>query len=406
MAKNRTNKHKTRSAAKKSDETAAEPDDVAAAAATIAQNSLSNFSKKDVDKRKKDLEDELKKFIKIDAWRNYKFVNSTPLEHRLCLRYLDYANWDGFSPKTKKGVEARKEWLATNGGEMLKALNAVRNDVNIALKKVFKKWQQDELFRSEEAKNDANATEDDKEAMDLPTAEELQRCLDRSLDLKVPVHQAIAMWYVDEVLPKAGGAPNTIWCEASRRYETISNSGPGEDGDKIRWITPSTEAYAVAMLENFRNYSIALFKWGQANPGKKASCQIKKDKSAAICDEMQAKATKKNRNTIIVWTDDADTKATYGSFDTLWSRSDAGQQKNGGWDPAAIARLAELQAINKKIRGSKKSERWEKQVLELIRHHHGITSKSKDEEGKKKRRKTVEILDEDDENFVELDVED
>ena len=394
-AKSRTSKHKSRSKASSSGSVAAAP-----VPAVVAPNPV-KLSKKEIDKRKKALETELKGFIKNHGWRTYKFINSDKKEHALCLKYLDQEDWDGFDDKTPEGVEARKEWIVTNGGEMAKALNSHRNDVNTALKKVFSKWQFDE-----QARVAANSEDSTAEPMALPGVDELEKCLNRTLNLSVQCNQVIARWYVDEVLSKAAGSPNTIWCEAQRRYETISQSGPGDEDDIVKWIHPSTEAYVVMMLQNVREMSMATFRWEQAHPGKTPKIMAKKEKSPAMIKEIEAEAKKKQNGTVVVWSDDDETKKAYGKLTPKWSKSDSGRQTWGGWDKKAIKRMAELQEINKKVRGTKKSEQWERQVLDLIREYHGITCNSKDEEGKKKRRKTKFIEDSDDEDFVELDTED
>ena len=90
------------------------------------------------EQRKVEMGKELLKFIKHKAWRTCKFINSDDQEANLCCKYLDSELAHAMDP------DARQEWIATYGGEVAKALNTHRNNVNSALKEVMDEWQNEQ----------------------------------------------------------------------------------------------------------------------------------------------------------------------------------------------------------------------------------------------------------------------
>lgn len=75
---------------------------------------------------------------------------------------------------------------------------------------------------------------------------------------------------------------------------------------------------------------------------------------------------------------------------TLYTCSDSGQQRFGGWSDEGLKRFSTLTKAIKEARSTPKSLEIEKKILDTIREKAGIKSGSAAEEHKKKRRKKGE----------------
>jgi hypothetical protein len=320
-------------------------------------------------------------FIKQKAWRTTKFVDSEEQETKVSYKYLDFEDWPEMDPTSREGMGLRKEWIATYGGEVMKALNKHRSNVNSGLKDVLNDWQVDEdaLVASY-----SPGTEEGIEARELPTLDEMMGCLERKLELDQGDNNHIAMWYVDVWLPKVAGAPNTHWCEAQRWYHRISDCAP-KNTPNSKVITCGTEAYGVMFFENARNYALAYHKFCTKNKGKTPKLRIKKKKSPTEIENIEKEAAN-SKKTKLVWVDDEEDIAKYGDFKTKWSRPDSGQQRWGGWKRGGLLKVQELTGVNKKARANRRSAVWEARVLELLRQKHGITGKKISDDRRKRRK--------------------
>ena len=171
----------------------------------------------------------------------------------------------------------------------------------------------------------------------------------------------VLLWFVDCYLPMTVGTDN--WGLNVRPYHLPTDSIQDENGKSRVHVPTAGQAFALVQFENSRQRWIEIFKWRDANPGKKNPPQYSKKKP--------------------------DTH----HFKALWSDYSHGQ--GSGWDPLAYAsynaRVREIKAFREE-EAAKGSPRM-KFAKQLIRDFHEIP---KDQTGPVTRAARQQVVVEED----------
>ena len=172
--------------------------------------------------------------VKLHIFSKVKFLKTEKAQIEAA-KHLFYA-----MEMDKEGVgeDKRQEWIDTYHGMVGKAVNYCRGYVTSQMQSVAQKWH--------------------KKHGSLPTEEQFLACLNRTLPLKNEDDQALAIWYVDEFLPKSCGS-STHFPEEHRRYYPLSSKYPPNSDNAKAMMNVSTEAFAVtAAVGNLRKWQTCI----------------------------------------------------------------------------------------------------------------------------------------------------
>jgi endonuclease/exonuclease/phosphatase family metal-dependent hydrolase len=294
----------------------------------------------------------IKAGIKKDLWRGIKLAYGERQQRNaalLCLSVLNYSDYKGDSREVK---ERKNAWVDTYFTVVAREINEHRGYVSTQIRGFFLKYM--------EANNG-----------DFPSCELLLACLQRNIDLNNPVHAQVFELYWDSLLHKAAGNKHD-WPPAHSHYVRITDGAPPNSPNSL-YITPSTEAFLVAVIESNEERWKETFRQKQANPGK----------------QIAFFPTWKDNNTVPP-TQSADGKIIYVYGDEFlgkYTDPNKGQSKNPGWTKAGRDRLKALIALNKAARAKPETLALEQAFLNTLRAKYNLTCRTKEEEDRNKRRK-------------------
>jgi hypothetical protein len=208
----------------------------------------------------------------------------------------------------------------------------------------------------------------------LPTEAMLKKCLERKIDLKKDDEVAVMKWYWDDLMAMAAGNSDD-WHVDKRHYVLLSTGAPPKK-DARPYITPSTEAIALAFVENNRSKWPAIYAAKQQHP-KAKEIRVK----AKVHEGLEEFTWYRNKvNGVLLCNGE--------KYMTKYTETAAGQQDFTGWSKAGRDYNVAMKALNEKARKAKGTKKFEEAILDMIRADYGKTAASALEERNAKRRKT------------------
>ena len=298
--------------------------------------------------------DEIKKMIKNEVWRTYKFV-SNPASHKLLVQKTCFLCVPELAADTTQDQKDNIElWCDMFGNYCLQQLNNTRSYVIGQLRKaVLQKIQ--ELH--------AANLDIDKE---LPDFNLMKKITQRQINGETggaacnkEVEQFV--WYLTEILPKATANP-THWGKSKMAFTKVSQAHfPGNPG-KL-YIPSSTEAFILVVWEGYLDL------W-------KHQFQLKLKNPKADIKPPQLKAGERPT---------AEQKKLLAKCTTL----DVGQKKYGGWDGPYMAKFVQYKQATRLGREGARSLSLETMATIKIKTLFGIHDETlADYEANKKKRKS------------------
>jgi len=300
--------------------------------------------------------------VKNSSWRKIKFAHGQAQREsatRVVLSDLDMLEFKGEGPEK----EARREqWVEAYTGTVVKKFNKQRSYAQTQVSKAVTKWM-------------------DSHKGQIPNTGRLEALLKREIDPKNDDDYALMKWYWTEVLPMAAGNSHD-WAVDKRYYLTLTEGAPANAPDK-KYVPPSTEAIAVAFIENNRDKWAEIWKLKQHadyvdvkfwRPNVKLEYETDKDGKKVLAYEHQLDDTGEAviLNSPIFW----------GKFTKL----DAGQCSDSGWTVEGREKFTQWMQMNKAARARPECLEVEREFLKLLRAEKGIKAKTADEEGLRRRR--------------------
>jgi hypothetical protein len=298
---------------------------------------------------------QIKEWIRNEGWRRNKFI-TCDRQTQLMMEafFVDLNMFQG--PDKKHNTRMKEQFFEDYEREWNAQLNDARQYVQSRIKKVA--WEYME-----------------REGGNLPQVGTIFACIERKLDLNDPEKAKIAVWWGDEVLPKAT-CNATAYDDTVRHHEIISKCTINEvDWDnpppKISWIVPpGTEAFTGTLFKSCRKRWMNQYKWAQDHPGFGMNLVWKQGKTEDevkaivavtndILSKKPVKAPKKGKPKVKVIIEP--------DFEAEFTQPIVGQQKHGGWTDAGILKFKDLTKANKDARGTPEAIAWEEKLLELIR---------------------------------------
>mgnify|MGYP006958835535 CR=1 FL=1 len=198
--------------------------------------------------------DSITKTIHKEIFPTMKFVKGTGTMKKMCSHILYY----GLDTFGKMREHERVDWRERFGPYAATQLNALRNNINTAIKKEFKAL----YFR-----NNGH----------IGNVERWEACLTRELDISLPQDRLDYEFYYGTIMDKATGYPDH-WNQAHRGYMTIYKGKPPEhcklvapacpeDKDRDFYVTPETEADAMLIIKGGFDKWEAQFETARTYPG-------------------------------------------------------------------------------------------------------------------------------------------
>lgn len=290
-----------------------------------------------------------------EHWRQVKFINAEKAR-KLCRKVLESAGL--ITEKTPR--DKKLHLLDTYTDSMCVIVNGTRTYKMQRMEKPAEVWM---------------------EAHDgeLPTPEQMEACLRRSLDQKKPEDLEIFAWYMDKFLPKCVGNAK-IFAEPHRRYAIISEAAPKKTPNKP-YVTIYDEAFAVLGFENCRERWITHQKIKTLHKRKRiVPCKYKKDGTVGVENDFEV-----DGNTVRVFGDNSSGKYT---------ESDAGRKKHGAWTNVGLKRWDDLKKMAREGRQSANCKPLETAALAKVRADNGLTAQTHEHElalkNKKPKKKAKE----------------
>ncbi len=281
----------------------------------------------------------IKDVVQNKLWRACKFVCGAVNRNKVSGKVFELLQLQGTYEPTN--------WVETYGKEVNKAVNDVRGyAVGEIKKKLHDYWQE--------------------HGKKVPTIQEFANCLYRTIDPENAEQLDIFKFWWDQILD--GACANKFdWCPDHRHFLTISAAGPNPGQGRTNslldmYMNPSTEAFALLVLENYRELWVKQFEWKDKNPRKKLPPLKKKENRLAGDPEFPA---------------------------TKWTDPHGGQQVYCGWSPAGLKQYDDYKKANKVSRITTGSQTLEAACLAALREDWGTTGTAPQK--KKKARKSDEI---------------
>jgi hypothetical protein len=325
--------------------------------------------------------------IKNKTMRKIKFAHGSNKE-RHALEVLKDANLGAkFTGDSPESVAYRERWVTAYMGVCTSKLNGLRSYAQGQVSKACFKWM------------DAHNGK-------LPPLERLEAIIQRTLDPTIDEDLALMKWWVEDVLPMAAGNQYD-WSDEKKYYMTVSNGAP-PDAPKQKYVPPSTEAIAVAFIENCRVRWEKVWELKRANtfPGRtkflaNTTLDFKevtdKDGNTTKTNELayDVRAHPKKRDTV---------QLNSPAYQGKYTRTDIGQCSDSGWSKAGRKAFMRWMHHNKQARLTQNSVDLEEAVLKLMREGKGIVAQSAAEEKLRKRReKYKEGQESEEESDVEIE---
>lgn len=184
-------------------------------------------------------------------WRVCKFIISDKGSRNLAKNVITLNEWVGYIGDEPPAIKNREDFVEAFHGACLVRFNKHRTYVNGRIKTACLAWWS----------NNKNT---------LPSVKDLERCLKRTLiftDAEEDDEKKLFYWYWNDLLYKATGCKQD-WHEKHRHFMTISKAAPPDTPNRV-YITPSTEAYAVACFASNRERWLKMFAIKKAEPAYK-----------------------------------------------------------------------------------------------------------------------------------------
>ena len=214
----------------------------------------------------------------------------------------------------------------------------------------------------------------------LPDEKLIEGINNRTIDSLDENDKAIVVWWMDCMLTKADGVSQS-WPDIDRHYKTISKCKKLNQytGEEICQMTPSTEAFTVTVFENCREKWMAWYEWEKNSDNAGFALDLRQQKPSE--EQLAAMGkTKGGKPKKIVSIEENP------RFKTKFSNPACGQKMFEGWSTEGITRYIELKNKNEQARNSKLLRKMEKDFLEILRNHHGLSGNSPGEEDPTNKR--------------------
>ena len=321
---------------------------------------------KKLETRKANMNDALKKLIDdsitSQIWRKIKFIRDENQKEKLAIKV-----WNAMADNPKKNSESdRAIFISKYATYILQELNGKRTYKMQRMSSAVMRLLGIGPNRGAEAAEDDEDDGDGGDNMyitDLPTQEEMLKCLKRDIKTDDERMMAVFMWYWDVYLPLSTGSRHEF-NPSQRRYATISTCAPQNKPNKP-FITPETEAYAVLCFENSYERCLRTSQLKTKFPGMKiVPAKRKMDGTIPENDDFELRGNK---------------CYSFGpSSKGKWTLADAGQSEFGGWHKDGLDRYNELRLLAKNARQNPNCKVVEEQSLEQLRQHLQITAPNHD----------------------------
>lgn len=326
--------------------------------------------------------------IKNKTMRKIKFAHGESKE-RHALEVLKDANLGpNFMGDSPQAVANRETWVTAYTGMCTSKLNGLRNYAQGQVHKACVKWM------------------DTHNGM-LPTLDRLEAIISRTLDPNNQDDMALMQWWVENVLSMAAGNQYD-WSDDKKYYMTVSKGAP-PDAPNQKHVPPSTEAIAVAYIENCRVRWEKVWELKRANtyPGRTKFLANTTIEYKTVTDANgNCTATDKLAYEVRAHPEKADTvQLNSPEYQGKYTRTDLGQSSDSGWTRAGRKAFMRWMHHNKQARGTQNSQDLEEAVLKLMREGKGIVAQTAAEEKLRKRREKYKEgqESEDDESDVEIE---
>ena len=308
--------------------------------------------KKDVDSATSIL---LRETIKEKVWREVKFVSSTKQMTALAQATCKLSGLEGKFTDDGKLTPEGADWVRTYEGTINKMLNDHRSYCQTAMKDVCTKMMKDYKLK------------------ELPTNEEFLKIIRRDEDVDMVLFE----WWWDEYMPKACGSAK-VWNKLTKYFGLMRSHHPPACNNKV-YITPSTEAWGMLLIENCRDRWPKLMK-------------LKEKNGDRIVYYTKAAPENKPGVQYVNVKEDQD-------FVGKYTDTESGQIQFGGWSNDGLKRYKELRQLNQQARDLPTTKNLENEILETLRKKHGITAhnwedhKKNTKTGSEKKKAPEEVED-------------
>jgi hypothetical protein len=319
-----------------------------------------------VKRREANMNDAMKKeiddTISLHIWPKIKFIRDDLQKEKLAIKV-----WNAMADNPKKNSESdRAIFISKYATYIVQELNGKRT---YKMQRMGSAVMRLLGIGPNRGAEDAEDDEDDGDGgdnmyiNDLPTQEEMLKCLKRDIKTDDERLMAVFMWYWDVYLPLSTGSRHQF-NPSQRRYATISTCAPQNKPNKP-FITPETEAYAVLCFENSYERCLRTSQLKAKFPGKKiVPAKKKKDGTIPQEDDYELRGEK---------------CYSFGpSSKGKWTLADAGQSEFGGWHSDGLDRYNELRLLAKNARQHPNCKVVEEESLAQLRQHLQITAPNHD----------------------------
>jgi len=326
--------------------------------------------------------------IKNKTMRKIKFAHGES-KRRHALEVLKDANLGAkFMGDSPESEAYRDKWVTAYIGTCTSKLNGLRSYAQGQVSKACSKWM-------------------DTHNGKLPTLDRLEAIISRTLDPKNQDDLALMKWWVEDVLPMAAGNQYD-WSDEKKYYMTVSNGAP-PDAPNQKHVPPSTEAIAVAFIENCR------VRWEKVWELKRTNSFPGRTKFLANTTLDFKEVTDKDGNTTKTNELAYDIRAHPKKHDTVqlnspayqgkYTRTDLGQSSDSGWSKVGRKAFMRWMHHNKQARDTQNSADLEEAVLKLMREGKGIVAQTAAEEKLRKRREKYKEGHESEEDESDVEIE-
>lgn len=302
----------------------------------------------------------IKECVKDELWSLAKIVSGPNQREALAEKCLELLDLEDFRGDTDIARENRRGWIKAYGPIIVKHLNAHRSYVQNQIKKACNSWQAEHGGL-------------------MPSHGDLLKCLKREINPNNTGEYALFKWYWDELLTKAAGNLAN-WHTDHRHYMCISTAAPPNNAN-AKYITPSTEAFAVACCESNRTKWEALWTLKVQYPNVKDFKINTKIRMQPNGKDPVDEVTVENAKTL---------RLNHTKYHGLFTNLVAGQAEFSAWTPQGRSKFYEYRRANKQARGLPNTKVVEEATLALIKQDYGLIAPSADEERRRKRRRTID----------------
>ena len=187
----------------------------------------------------------------------------------------------------------------------------------------------------------------DKELEEMPSEAEFLKIINRDASVDLDLFA----WWWDVYMPKATGN-NKLWNDCTKYYGNIStHSPPGKPNQP--YVTAATEAWGLLLIQNCRTRWPAILTWK-----KKSNDTLRYVKGGGD------RVTKGHQHIDIT---------VHPEFKGIYTLTDSGQAKFGGWTTKGMKKFAEYVSLCKIGRQKMETPALEKKILDKLREENGIT---------------------------------